>query len=483
MPSIVLVALNARYSHTGYGLLCLRDALGELRPESVRLEFSIGQERGPIAEKIASVSPVVIGIGVYIWNRTVVEALIPLVRRLSPDAFVVLGGPEISYDTESALARSVDCVVCGEGEVIFADLCRRVLRGERGTIPRVVSAEPLPADALRSPLASYTDEDISNRVLYVETSRGCPFRCLYCLSARDQEVRLFDLARLFPELGRLIDRGARRLKFIDRSFNLYEKHAAAILSFLLEHWREGMQIHIEMTPTRPSKGLCDLFLRFPPGGLHIEVGVQTLSKAVARGVCRPCDPEAIKAAVRFLVDDVRADVHADLIAGLPGESAEQFRAGFDILAGMGASEIQVGILKKLHGSPMAESGAVPEMRFNENPPYEVLSTDAMSSDDLNEIRRFASHWERVFNRGHFPRALPLLMGQGESAYAMFDVFSRELAKEAGLHSIPLVIQCKVMLRVLLDSGVGDAESRSALRADYLCGGKRICLPGFLKRVM
>ncbi len=478
MAAILILSLNARFSHTAYGAMCLRDSLGELKSESLLLQFSISQELAVIVAAAEEADPKIIGIGVYIWNRTVVEALVPLLRKILPGAILVLGGPEISYDLDSPLSDSADCVISGEGEDAFGMVCRMVLGG--GTPPARVCAELLSPERLRPPLEDYTDDDIAQRVLYVESSRGCPCRCSYCLSARDEGVRLFNLDILLPDLECLIKRGAMRLKFIDRSFNIYEDHAARILLFLLEHWREGMQVHFEMTPQLPGERLRDLLLRFPRGGLHIEIGVQTLSPQVSRTVGRSCKPDEIERSIRFFVEDVGADVHADLIAALPGESMAQFCAGFDSLVRMHPCELQVGILKRLHGAPLSEESAQWGMVFSDTPPYEVQSTDAICAGELSDIRRFAAHWERVANRGHFPRAIKLLLSQHSSPYRAFDLFSRELEAEAGIYGVALVTQHRVMLQVLRKMGVDDDIARQALREDYLCGGKRICLPRFLR---
>ncbi|MBX3464132.1 MAG: cobalamin-dependent protein [Planctomycetes bacterium] len=250
MPEIVLATLNAKWIHASFGLRCLRANLAELRERSSLLEFEIAQRPADVAEAILAAGPRIVGLGVYVWNAGPSLQVVRVLKRVRPDVCIVLGGPEVSHETEAQpICALADHVVRGEADLAFADLCRRVLAGEPG-VPRVLDA-PLPHFAqLRQPYAEYTDEDVAHRIVYVESSRGCPFTCEFCLSALDVPVRKAEQAPFLAEMQRLLDRGVRHFKFVDRTFNLGIAEAAAILRFFRERWRPGLFVHFELIPDR-----------------------------------------------------------------------------------------------------------------------------------------------------------------------------------------------------------------------------------------
>ena len=481
MNPILLVAINARYTHPNLGLRCLLANLGDLRPRAILNEFTLSDTPDEMARRILDRSPALVAIGVYIWNRRKVEELVDRLREARPELPVILGGPEISYDTESPLARKANCVVCHEADRAFATTCTAILAGQ--SVPPVIMPDlPDPA-AIALPYGEYTEDDLANRILYVETSRGCLYGCEYCVSAIAPGVRYFDTDRLFAAFHRLLDRGATRFKFVDRTFNLNPEHAGKVLDFFLERWRSGMCLHLEMTPTRLPDNLRSLLLRFPPGGLHIEVGIQTFNPAVSRRVGRPLDIATAENTLRFLVQEVKATVHADLIAGLPGESTDSFESGFDRLAALQPAEIQVGILKRLHGTRIDRHAAEWRMEFRTESPYDILGTSGMDAVYLDGVRRFASHWERIVNRGLLPHALSLISSGEPSIYHAFDACSRYVAEHMGLHSLNLVRLTEVLFEFLTrERGLPESEVRNVLRSDFSDQGRRRSLPHFLDTI-
>lgn len=230
MHPIILTTLNARYAHTALGLRYLYANLRELQSDAAILEFTINEQMQSVAERLLEHSPRIIGIGVYIWNATETAELINILKKVSPQTFIVLGGPEAGYLPHRVDFSSADCIVSGEGEIAFYELCRRILDGG---IPeeRFIKA-PLPdLKSIALPYAAYRDEDVQHRYIYVEASRGCPFECEFCLSSIDEKVRNFPLETLLEEFEILWQRGARSFKFIDRTFNLNMTFANAILDF------------------------------------------------------------------------------------------------------------------------------------------------------------------------------------------------------------------------------------------------------------
>jgi radical SAM superfamily enzyme YgiQ (UPF0313 family) len=479
MNNIVLVAINGRYSHTSLGARYLRANMGPLRDSTTLLEFTIQDDPTAIAEKVTQAQPELIAIGVYIWNRTQVERLVGILQATDPNIAIVLGGPEITYDTASPLAKTVTCVMCGEADLSFRDVCEKLLAKE--SVPNIIPAVQPQLKDIILPYDEYNEDDLANRTIYVETSRGCAYACEYCISSIEPGVRPFPLEAVLSEFGKLIDRGARRFKFVDRSFNLDPTHACTVLDFFIEHWKPDMCLHLEMTPDRMSDELRERLLQFSPSALHIEVGIQTFNTEVARRVGRNTDLDSAARGVHFLVEEAKADVHADLIAGLPGETPEVFEAGFNRLASLHPAEIQVGILKRLHGAPIDRHQREWSMHFRNTPPYDILSTSTMDESYIEKIRRFAMHWDRLVNRGWFPRTIPLLLENQSSCFATFDQLSQKVEQQLGLSGFGLVAAARVLLAFLTEEQkLPPSQIQQLLREDYLDGDRRITVPHFLR---
>ena len=408
MPEIVLSTLNAKYQHAAFGLRYLLANLGPRRAAAALVEFDLNQRPLDIAEAVLARSPRLAAFGVYIWNVAPTTEVIATLKRLDPALTVVVGGPEVSYEVEQQpITQLADYVITGEADLEFARLCEQVLSGQAP--PRKVIAAALPElERLASPYELYTDEDIAHRVIYVEASRGCPFTCEFCLSSLDIPVRQFPLPALLTDLERLLARGVRHFKFVDRTFNLNLAVSRALLEFFLERLRPGMFLHFEMIPDRLPEALRQIIARFPAGVLQFEVGIQTFNPAVARLISRRQDHAKIEENLRFLRCHTGVHLHADLIAGLPGETVDSFAAGFDRLVALGPQEIQVGILKRLRGTPIVRHDTEWGMIYSPSPPYEVLQTRLLDFPTLQRLRRFARYWDLVANSGNFVTTCPRL---------------------------------------------------------------------------
>src|SRR5580658_7607105 len=388
MATIVLATLNAKYIHASFGLRYLLANLGTLRSETCLLEFDIHQRANDVVETILAREPKIVGLGVYIWNVAETTQVVATLKRVRPELIVILGGPEVSYEfEEQEIVRLADYVVTGEADLKFAEVCRQILAG---TPPagKIVPAETPDLAQLALPYDLYTDEDVAHRVIYVEASRGCPFTCEFCLSSLDVPVRQFALPLLLGELERLLVRGVRQFKFVDRTFNLNIAASKAILQFFLERWRPGLFVHFEMIPDRLPEALREVIAKFPPGALQFEVGIQTFDSTVAANISRRQDIGRLEENLRFLRRQTGVHVHADLIAGLPGETLESFAAGFDRLLALGPQEIQVGILKRLRGTPIVRHDQTWQMVYSAHPPYEILRNSLIDFDSMQRLRRF-----------------------------------------------------------------------------------------------
>ncbi|NCG21488.1 MAG: B12-binding domain-containing radical SAM protein, partial [Rhodobacterales bacterium] len=374
---IVLATINAKYIHAAFGLRYLRENLGSLREQTTILEFTNQFAARDMAERILSRKPKIIGLGVYIWNVTQTTALIGVLKQVAPDVIVVIGGPEVSYEIDQQpICTMADHVVIGEGEDAFRNLCEAYLNGAEHppALPKIVAGGLPNLSELVLPYDGYSDEDLAHRVLYVEASRGCPFRCEFCLSSLDQRVRPFPLEPFFAAMDRLFERGALHFKFVDRTFNLQVAVSVQILQFFLDRMRPGLLVHFEMIPDRLPDELRILLCQFPPGTLQLEIGIQSLDPEVGVRISRRQHQGRMAENFAFLNAETHAHVHADLIIGLPGEDAVGFATGFNRLHSMGPEEIQVGVLKRLRGTPIIRHTDTFGLRFHPDPPYEILQT-------------------------------------------------------------------------------------------------------------
>jgi tRNA A37 methylthiotransferase MiaB len=275
------------------------------------------------------------------------------------------------------------------------------------------------------PYALYDDRDIAHRHLYVEASRGCPYRCEFCLSALDRTAVPFPLEPLLDELAELYRRGARRFKFVDRTFNLRIDTSITILTFFLDRIEarpdDPCFAHFELVPDHLPDRLRELLPRFPAGTLQFEVGIQSWNPEVQQRISRRQNNVKAEDNLRWLREHTQANLHVDLIAGLPGETLESFGQGFDRLVSLRLQEIQVGILKRLRGAPIDRHTEAFDMRYNPMPPYNVLSTRDIAFADMQRLARFARYWELIGNSQRFADRLPALLGS--SPFLRFMNFS------------------------------------------------------------
>jgi radical SAM superfamily enzyme YgiQ (UPF0313 family) len=422
MPEILLSTRNARYSHSAFGLRYLYANLGELQEKAAIAEFDISQSSVEVAEAILAHEPRILGLGVYIWNAPHMAELVGLLKRIAPRMIIVLGGPEVSHESEiQPVVQMADYTICGEGDLEFPKLCRDLLKGKR-PLMKVIQAQPPDFAQLQLPYGQYSDEDIAHRVIYVEASRGCPFSCEFCLSSLEVPVRNAPLEGFLGEMEKLLERGVRQFKFVDRTFNLNIQIGKAILEFFLKRMRPDLFIHFEMIPDRLPDPLRALIRQFPEGSLQFEVGIQSFNPEVQGLISRRQNNEKTRENINWLTSETKVHIHADLIVGLPGETVESFANGFDQLYALKPQEIQVGILKRLRGTPIIRHDAEWEMTYSAQAPYEILSNKLIGFAEMCRMRRFARYWDMIANSGRLVHSLPILLGSG-SAFFEFRALS------------------------------------------------------------
>jgi hypothetical protein len=468
MPDIVLTTITARYTHTAFGLRWLWANLGDLRERAVIREFHLQQPPLLVAEALVEGNPRIIAAGAYIWNVGPLTQVLQAIKGVRPDITLIIGGPEASFEYESTpLFAAADYLVRGEGELAFAALAREILEN-RPPADKVISAPAPDLSVLASPYAAYTETDLAKRILYVEASRGCPFRCEFCMSSLEPRVREFPLDGFLDEMHRMIERGARNFTFVDRTFNLRPERVHAILNFFQEQWRDGMRLHFEIVPDLLGPDLLAHIADFPPGGLHLEVGVQTFNPEAQTAISRRQNLTKSIENLAFLRSRTGALLHADLVAGLPGETWESFAAGFDQLVALEPHEIQVGILKRLKGASIARHEQPYALVFAAHAPYEILQTRDLSFEQLQRIKRFARFFDLYYNSGNFPESLRLLWRARISAFDAFMALSDALwAETRRTHEFPLARLARHLGQFLAAAGADSTETiAAALEADY-----------------
>jgi radical SAM superfamily enzyme YgiQ (UPF0313 family) len=481
MADIVLSTLNAKYIHSAFGLRYLLANMGELRPRTRILEFDIQRRPVDIVDALLAENPRIVGFGVYIWNVSQTAEVVSTLSRLLPDLTIILGGPEVSFEIDQQpIVELADYVVTGEADLKFAEVCASLMAGEKPDRKIISSEIPDPASIL-SPYDLYDEDDAAHRVIYVEASRGCPFTCEFCLSSLEIPVRQFPLEPFLAAMDRLLDRGVTQFKFVDRTFNLNLKVGKAILQFFLDRMRPGLFVHFEMIPDRLPQGLRDLVTQFPLGALQFEVGVQTFNPEVAALISRRQKYDQLEDNFQFLRRSTGVHIHADLIVGLPGESLDSFGEGFDRLVALAPQEIQVGILKRLRGTPIVRHDSQWEMIYNSNPPYEILQNKLLSFGDLQRMRSFARFWDLVGNSGNFVETTPMIWRRSGTPFQSFLQFSDWLFERTeARHGIALTRLIQLLHEFLnSEQGVSPAAAAEALWNDCLSAG-RTEIPPFLR---
>jgi len=408
-PNIVLATLNARFFHTSFGLRYLYANLKELQSCCEIKEFIIQTRAIDIVEQILASKPTIVGFGVYIWNIVETTNVVSLLKVIAPEIKVVLGGPEVSYETQQqGIVDCADYVLTGAADISFYQLCKDIINN---TPPdkKVLNSKPVALEEIALPYQYYTDEDLKQRLLYVEASRGCPFKCEFCLSSLDKSSTAFELDSFLEQMEILYQRGARNFKFIDRTFNLNIKTTMQIMQFFLDRMTDDLYLHFEVVPDHLPRKLKELLAQFPQGSLQFEIGIQTFNVEVQANINRKQNNAKSKENLLWLRDNTSAHIHADLIFGLPGETFETFKDSFNQLYHCRPHEIQMGILKRLKGSPIIRHTKSFDLRFNPLPPFNILSTDRVSFTTMQRINRFARYWDMIGNSGRFKYSLPHIL--------------------------------------------------------------------------
>ena len=495
-PAIILSTLNAKYIHASLGLRYLlanmaRHGGADLRERTVLREFTIAR---PVPEIVDSLLaelgepvdgvPQIIGFGVYIWNVVPTTEVVRRLKQARPTLKIILGGPEVSYEWEDQeIVRLADHLITGWGDVSLPKLCRALLHGPQPLMKVIPGEQPALAD-IELPYAEFSADDLAHRLLYVEASRGCPFKCEFCLSSLDKTAWAFEQERFLAALETLYLRGARNFKFVDRTFNLKIDSSLTILQFFLDRLTPDLFLHFEVIPDHLPDRLKAMIARFPPGVLQFEVGIQTFNPDVQQTISRRQDNAKTCENLDWLVNHSHAHLHTDLIFGLPGETLASFAEGFDRLYALRPHEIQLGVLKRLRGTPIARHSAAYGMIYDAEPPYTIEQTAAVDALTVQRFTRLARYWDLLANSGRFSKTLPMLLA-GPSPFAAFLAFADWLWQSTGQTSrlTPEKLVDALFQYLTEISGRPQESVRQTLLADYQSSGARanpVCLAGLLK---
>lgn len=474
MPKITLTTLNARYIHASMGLRYLLANMGHLKDSTRLIEFNINSRVMDIAETLLEDNPDIIGIGVYIWNATETLELVQLIKTISPDTVIVLGGPEVSYEFEQQeLVSQVDYVITGQADLAFRELCDD-LSQDRKPINKIIHPLPFELSEIKLPYEYYNHEDVRNRVIYVEASRGCPFKCEFCLSSLDKTVYPFDLDIFLAEMEKLFQRGVRHFKFVDRTFNLKVDTSIRIMEFFLDKMDEtnsdNLFLHFELIPDHLPEKLKSTMARFPDGSLQFEIGIQSLNPEVQAIISRKQNTQKVTDNLHWIREHSAAHIHADLIIGLPGETIESFAQGLNQLYTMNPHEIQVGILKRLRGTPIIRHTEDFDIRYNPQPPYNIVCSKLISFAEMQRLGRFARYWDLIVNSGRFSHAKSILLK--DRTFENFLCLSDWIFKTAGqTHKISLERLFSFLYRGMIEAVNLDQQLvTDALLKDFEASG-------------
>lgn len=470
--NIILTAINAKYIHSNLAVYSLKAFVPRYEEEINIREYTINQPLDDILMDLYEAGPDVVCFSCYLWNIQYVEQIITELPKILPDTEIWLGGPEVSYDAPAMLGRypMVSGIMCGEGEETFRELAEyfheegKELHGIRGIVFRdwdgtVVRNESRPAMDLSSiPFVYEKLENFRNRIIYYESSRGCPFSCNYCLSSVDKCLRFRDIGLVKKELQFFIDHEVPQVKFVDRTFNCRHDHAMAVWEYIREHDRGKTNFHFEIAADLLNEEELRLINSMRPGLIQLEIGVQSVNPRTIREICRRMDLDKVRSNTARIREAGNVHQHLDLIAGLPYENIESFERSFNEVYGMRPEQLQLGFLKVLKGSLMHEKAEEYGILYQDRAPYEVLSTRWLSYGEIIRLKKVEEMVEVYYNSAQFTNTLRRLEGHFPSAFAMYEALGAYYEKN-GLYGMnhSRIARYEILYRFLCGSGVKNPE--------------------------
>lgn len=485
---VTLCAINSKYIHSTLAVWYLRSAVADLCECSV-VEGTINESTDKIVERIGGSVPDILAISTYIWNK---KYALDVARKIKEktNAKILLGGPEVSYNPEEMLTKYpfVDYVICGEGEEPFAKLCSGMPLDKIDGLCYKKGGEVVikpPVVSKKAPPNPYTKEyldTLNGRIAYLETSRGCPFRCAFCLSGRCGGVRFFDLAEAKKNIVLLANSGTQTVKLVDRTFNADRKRACHIWEFIIGKYGNEIPkdvcFHFEIDGTLVDSETVEVLKKAPSGLFQLEIGLQSFNSLTLESVNRRPDLEKLTKNIKQIVDLGNIHTHIDLIIGLPHENLDSFKVSFDKAYRLKAHMLQIGFLKLLHGSDLRENKSF-ECEFSDTPPYEIESNPWLSVKELQQLHLFEDVFERMYNSRRFGLTCEYLDTLFDSPYDMYKGFCDyvvENGNEKTLDGFTKQMLDYFSIFDFVDKGV----LRDKMAMDRLATNRMGFLPEFLK---
>lgn len=430
----LLVAVNAKYIHSNPAVYSLKRFAGEYTDAVEIAEYTINNRMEDILEDIYRRKPDVIGFSCYIWNIGMVEKLMGELHKLLPKLPVFLGGPEVTYDADKLLRKYpyLTGIFIGEGEATFAQVVKYYVKKNPASLENIpglmlrsgMTPERKPLNLTDVPFLYDDMAPFTNRIIYYETQRGCPFRCSYCLSSIDKTVRFRDIEVVKKELAFFLEKKVKQVKFVDRTFNCNHDHAMAVWQYLYDHDNGVTNFHFEIAGDILREDEIALVAKMRPGLVQFEIGVQSTNTDTLREIRRVMDIEKLKQVVAALKAAHNVHIHLDLIAGLPYEDYDSFARSFDDVYAMEPEQLQLGFLKVLKGSYMAEMAESYGLVYTDYAPYEVLYTNWLSFTEICRLKRIEEMVEIYYNSGQFAHSLPVMIADlGQGAFAFYEALA------------------------------------------------------------
>ncbi|MFQ6793134.1 MAG: DUF4080 domain-containing protein [Thomasclavelia sp.] len=428
----LITTLNSKYIHKSLALRLLYVATKDHHDVSFK-EYTIKDDLDRIVHELLSLKIDVLAFSIYIWNVELIKEIIAKIKKERPELIIVIGGPEVSYEIDYFLDNfEIDYLISGEGEVAFKQLLDCLEAKQMVKIQGISTKDDRdyrqtkPVDlsyleTLDSPYLLECDlKDMANRILYFETSRGCPYRCQYCLSSLEKGLRFFSLDYLKKQLKMIIDSDVKTVKLLDRSFNAKTSHALAILEFIFKNYRPGIQFQFEINGDVLDQKIIDYINEFAPDGLlRFEIGIQSTYEPTNEIVKRYQDFNRLSEVIRQLQTNHKIDFHLDLIAGLPLENLERFAKSFDDVFAFYPKELQLGFLKLLRGTSLRNEANQYGYVYDDRPPYELIESNDLSKDDIKQIHLVEEMLEKFWNSGKMPLTLKKVISEVESPFYFF----------------------------------------------------------------
>jgi radical SAM superfamily enzyme YgiQ (UPF0313 family) len=448
MIKVTLTTLNAKYIHSCLAVRYLKVACRDLRDVAVEIkEYTINHLLLDIVSDLYVGKPDVIGFACYIWNIEMTLKVVSLLRKVLPNVVVVLGGPEVTYDVATVFKECPDCdyIVLGEGEQVFCELLDALrqgiavsncvgLVGRENDLEKAVPCAFVPdLNLLSLPYEDEEMDELADKIIYYESSRGCPFSCQYCLSSATQGVRYRDIQQVFQDLNFFVKHEVKQVKFVDRTFNANKKHYFPILKYI-QQLHTKTNFHFEIAIELLDDDVIDFLTDMPKGRIQFEIGIQSTHEPTLAAIERHNCWDDIVRKVTKLKSYNNIHLHLDLIVGLPLESRKIFRQSFNDVYGLQPHMLQLGFLKMLKGSGIRSSAKQYDYVWMDQPPYEVLHNELLPYSDVRELKLIEDVFEQLYNKGRFRATLRRLVELSTDAFAFYEQFTL-LWEQQSLHKV------------------------------------------------